>query len=396
MANIQRAIQSLSARVCYPITYQLKGPARYRCTISRSHHTNNDSTVQQNLSGLPLDPSIEVQQYAYVEKGSLQNESLSMLEESIKKSDAATSQFSNYMYDFKSLPKDYGSNQFIHMDLEFEKSLHNVLNTFNAPIDFAFGYGSGVFKQNTQAKVVGIAPQIDMIFGVRDAFEFHKINLKQNPQHYSSLRYFGAKIISKFQHIGAGIYFNPFTNINGLEVKYGVVSMEDLLRDLSQWNTFYLAGRLHKPVKILKNDIRVQFWNQLNLKGAATLAKNIMLRDNNGKMNERKFFEAIAGLSYLGDFRFKLGGEHPNKVKNIVKSNLSHFKTYYAPIYKDVVLNNSFYLPKGFTLDNARTMIASRTRKYSSVQTVKGAFTAGLTKSVRYAWAKKMKALRKN
>lgn len=34
-----------------------------------------------------------------------------------------------------------------------------------------------------------------------------------------------------------------------VEVKYGVVEVRDLVRDLSQWNTLYLAGRMHKPVR---------------------------------------------------------------------------------------------------------------------------------------------------
>ena len=38
------------------------------------------------------------------------------------------------------------------------------------------------------------------------------------------------------------------------QIKYGVISRADLEADLMNWTTLYLAGRLHKPVKILECD----------------------------------------------------------------------------------------------------------------------------------------------
>lgn len=204
------------------------------------------------------------------------------------------------------------------------------------------------------------------------------------------------EFVSKFQQIGAGVYFNPFANINGHDVKYGVVSMETLLKDIATWNTFYLAGRLQKPVKILKNDLRVQYWNQLNLKAAATLAKHYTLEKNNNKFDEFQFYKEITALSYAGDIRYKLGGENPDKVNNIVTKNFERFQEYYKPIYKEVVLNDSFYLPKGFTLKNTQRLLLSRISKSSALQTIKGVFTAGITKSIKYAWAKKLKSMRRS
>lgn len=319
---------------------------------------------------------------------------LVLLEKGIKKSDELTSSFTDYTYKFNKLPANYGSNQLISVDAELQRELRGILLSFDAPIRYAFGYGSGVFQQSGYSKDDS-KPQLDLIFGVSHPTHFHSLNMRQNPQHYSSLRYFGSSFVSKFQEVGAGIYFNPFAQINGHEVKYGVISMENLLRDLATWDTFYIAGRLQKPVKVLRNDIRVQYWNQLNLKAAASLAKYLTMHKNNGQFSELEFYKEIAGLSYLGDVRYQLGGEHPNKVDNIVSKNLENFRYYYKPIYKDVVLNNSLYLPQGFTLDNAGALLQSRIGKSSTLQTLKGIFTAGITKSIKYAWAKKLKAFKK-
>ena len=38
---------------------------------------------------------------------------------------------------------------------------------------------------------------------------------------------------------------------NAQLIKYGVVSMQDLCHDLHHWNTLYISGRLHKPVRAL-------------------------------------------------------------------------------------------------------------------------------------------------
>ncbi|QLL31244.1 hypothetical protein HG536_0B01050 [Torulaspora globosa] len=321
------------------------------------------------------------------------DDDLSLLERGIKRSDEMTSKFTDYLYKFHRLPADYGSNQLLTVVAELQQELQGILTSFKAPVKYAFGYGSGVFQQNGYHKE-DTKPQIDLIFGVDHPAHFHSLNMRQNPHHYSSLRYFGSTFVSKFQEIGAGVYFNPFAEINGHQVKYGVISMENLLKDLATWNTFYIAGRMQKPVKILKNDLRAQYWNQLNLKAAATIAKHMTLKKNNGKFDELQFYKEIAGLSYLGDIRYDLGGEHPNKVNNIVSKNFENFQHYYKPIYKDVVLNNSHYLPQGFTPENAGNLLQSRIAKSSVTQTLKGIFTAGVTKSVKYAWAKKSKTFR--
>ncbi|KAH3899618.1 putative phosphatidate cytidylyltransferase SCDLUD_003898 [Saccharomycodes ludwigii] len=317
---------------------------------------------------------------------------LEYLERGIKKADELTAQFTDYTYKFTKLPANFGNNQFIKINKELNKSLESIISHFDAPIAYAFGYGSGVFKQSGYTK--NDKPQIDLIFGVNHPSHWHSLNMRQNPNHYSSLKYFGSEFISKFQDIGAGIYFNPFVELNGQQIKYGVVSITRLLKDLATWDSFYLAGRLQKPVKVLKNDLRVQYWNQFNLKAAATVSRNITLLKNNGKFDEFEFYKNITSLSYLGDVRYKLGGEHPNKISNIVEKNFENFQYYYSPIVKDILQNQSYYLPKGFTNENVLEKLEEKISSTSLTQAAKGILTAGLMKSVKYAWAKKLKAMK--
>lgn len=285
------------------------------------------------------------------------------------------------------------ANQSIEIEEGLQRELDGILGTFNSPIQYAFGYGSGVFKQsgyNEKDK-----PQIDLIIAVNDPVEFHRRNMRENSSHYSSMKYLGPNIVSNFQNIGAGLYFNPFTEINGHQVKYGIVSTRKVLSDLQNWDSFYIAGRLQKPVKILKNDPTIERFNHLNLKAAATIAKHITMKKNDGKLDEFQFYKEITGLSYLGDIRYLLGGENPKKVENIVVKNFDKFREYYEPIYDEVVVRNEFYLPPGYSLNNTMKKLQYRIQQSSLIQMLKGIASSGVTKSVKYAWAKKMKSRQK-
>lgn len=48
---------------------------------------------------------------------------------------------------FSQLPVNFGANQHISIDDTLKEKLRGVLWKFNAPIRYAFAYGSGVFQQ---------------------------------------------------------------------------------------------------------------------------------------------------------------------------------------------------------------------------------------------------------
>ncbi|PYH49717.1 phosphatidate cytidylyltransferase [Aspergillus saccharolyticus JOP 1030-1] len=252
--------------------------------------------------------------------------------------------------DFAELPsKDFGVNQHMIINQEFKEALRQILWQFRAPIRYAFAYGSGVFQQTGSAPGSGkchpAAPtaiknmqqgngkMIDFIFGVSYTQHWHSLNLAQHRDHYSGLGSLGSYAVSQVQdRFGAGVYFNPFVTVNGTLIKYGVVNIDTLCRDLSQWDTLYIAGRLQKPVKILRDHPKVRLANQMNLLSAVRVALLLLPAE----FTEFQLYSTIAGISYMGDLRMSLPAEDPRKVNNIVSSQMANFRRLYAPLIENL------------------------------------------------------------
>ena len=133
-------------------------------------------------------------------------------------------------------------------------------------------------------------------------------------------------------------------------VKYGVISLSSLKRDLLTWDSLYVAGRLQKPVGtvlvvecevcILKAREDIICSMNENLK-SAVLAVLPLLPP---RFSARELFlvllvlfsdlQAITGLSYNGDIRTWFA-ENPNKVENIVSGNYDYFNELYKPIIQN-------------------------------------------------------------
>ena len=261
---------------------------------------------------------------------------------------------------FTDLPSsNFGVNQHIIINNEFKEALRQILWQFRAPIRYAFAYGSGVFSQASSSSAnastlhpnpspaissvqKGNGKMIDFIFGVTHTQHWHSLNLQQHRDHYSAVGSLGSSFVSRIQDKwGAGVYFNPYVTVNGTLIKYGVVNLDNLCRDLSQWDTLYLAGRLQKPVKILRDDPRVRLANQVNLISAVRTALLLLPPT----FTEQDLYNTITGISYLGDPRMSLGAENLQKVSNIVKHQLPNFRGLYAPLIENLP-NVSFQDPR--------------------------------------------------
>lgn len=209
-----------------------------------------------------------------------------------------------------------------------------ILAKFPQILSFGFAYGSGVKRQLSNPNQNGKSNMIDLILCVDNSAKWHEENLKINKEHYSFLKHFGHNFVAKFQeNSGAKVYFNTLVNIDDVLIKYGVVSCKDLVTDLLEWSDLYIAGRLHKPVEILKSPTNAELQTslQLNLK-SATHAALLILPDT---FSEYEFYYVVSNLSYGGDFRMTFG-ENKNKVANIVKPQLLGFRNLYTPIIKSL------------------------------------------------------------
>jgi translocator assembly and maintenance protein 41 len=245
--------------------------------------------------------------------------------------------------------------------------LGEMLTTSFPATRMAFAYGSGVFSQQTAAEVRAAtngnqeAPMIDLVLTVDNPTMWHKENIQRNRNHYSAAAYVGSSFIAKTQETAAAVWYNTLVPIpepwgDGRQLmKYGVISSHALEKDLKTWSSFYISGRMQKPIAWIegykmsdsnKKDfigygvdgkiaekVDLVKAGQTNLKGA--LAAALLQLPNT--FTEGQLYETITGLSYAGDFRMAIA-ENPDKITNIVKNGGSpaRFRKLYEPFLSEM------------------------------------------------------------
>lgn len=280
------------------------------------------------------------------------------------------------------------------------------------PVVHSFGYGSGVFAQRYNE--LGM---VDLILVVDNAQKWHQLNLKQHPSHYALVpRLCGANFCAHLQKTGPGVYFHTNIEVEQRVIKYGVVERSQLQDDLQHWSYLYLAGRLHKPTVVIKQDDYLMEMQQTCNLPAAIAASLLLLSQDNGLQRHSlvDVYQQIAQLSYAGDFRTKLGAEDPNKIHKLVHSpgQLQRFDELYKDSLRDMeqaglvsVVDGTrieysvcgeFYhrLPARFAMDvNLRASLARIVASAARTQSLKGIVTAGFVRSAQYAVAKLSKGI---
>ena len=256
--------------------------------------------------------------------------------------------------------------------LATNEELTEIVNLFPPNISYAFGYGSGVLRQQpSDTNGVKSNPgMVDIILATDNPYEWHTHNLQRHLDHYSLMARGGPHFVTWLQvNFGAKLYFHPFVDVElevdgganadnkhtqsskeriKREIKYGVVSTDDLISDLRNWDYLYLAGRMHKPIVSIELPQRFRKYEQSNghigigverrdeIEDAqranllSAVSASLLLRDTSN--NEQspsdslqsipvgQLYTTIAGLSYTGDIRMQTGAEDPNKVQKLVET----------------------------------------------------------------------------
>jgi translocator assembly and maintenance protein 41 len=282
----------------------------------------------------------------------------------------------------------------------------------------AYGYGSGVFKQTGYTDKD--KPQIDLILVVDDLKKWHLENMKLNPKDYSFIGklFFKYASISKLKGLTGITYLSNILEM-GSVYKYGTIEEKDLVNYLNTWESFYLPGRFQKRLLPIIESKKITTMNLKNRESVLFTALLTLPKDKNKLID---IYTQICGLSYLGDTRMKFA-ENPRKVLNIVEGSFDSFKDIYgtsndyfkidkndnviidySKLKKDIdklpkclleYLGNIEKQDLSITREKILEYFTLLNKKESSKQTIKGIFTNGIVRSIKYASKKVLKKIKK-
>lgn len=114
------------------------------------------------------------------------------------------------------LSPTFGQNQLLPVSQSTRALLESIVAKFDAPIRYAFAYGSGVFEQDgyantSSSSVEAKTPMLDFMFAVTHPAHFHSINMQQHPNHYPlHARMLGSSYVSRIEEVGPGVWFNAY------------------------------------------------------------------------------------------------------------------------------------------------------------------------------------------
>ena len=218
-------------------------------------------------------------------------------------------------------------------------------------------------------------------------------------------------------------FFADMVIRENLRIKLGVIEKSHGLDRLEDWDaSFYIAGRLQKPTKILFSDSNATLADfdhaqNSNLKHALNAAVLALPNERLDSFTTWDLFTSLVDLSYLGDIRMGIA-EDPYKTQNIVDAQLPLFEKMYCPHFESaglVKLPDGGYrskkqpselwasLPPRFVrgsillADPRASLIATiarMNRMDSLYQAAVGVGTTGMSKSLQYLARKVSKRFR--
>ena len=307
--------------------------------------------------------------------------------------------------------------------MDITKEILDFIETL-PPTVAVIGYGSGVKPQagyTAQDK-----RQIDLFIVVQDLKLWHDENQILNPNHYTLTSRLFFELPTKFQHMGTDICYIPYLKHQTSVFKIGIIEEKDLLNDLNEWTSFFLAGRFQKDILVLKCDEKIKDAILKNRKNAMIIS--LLLLDEE-HLNINDFLTQIVSLSYIGDPRMHFA-ENPQKVQNIVEGSLENLKNIYQDddfytvhengsieidyteiydyglqempqsiqeIFKNLDIKDASLSSKEDLLKLRKALLEYfkvRNKRSGTLQALKGILTAGPAKSLEYGIEKLKKAHR--
>ena len=175
---------------------------------------------------------------------------------------------------------------------------------------------------------------VDFLVLIQDdkLLQWHAENAANHPEDYPIL---GRVTLFQTKMYNESVYYVPDVQIDGRRIKYGVVGLETLLRDLYTWNSMFLAGRLHKPT--LMDEIDCCDWIKQAIHRAMESNYDAALRTAvllTGSEDFRSILKGIVSLSYTNDPRLLLA-ESPRKIENILTGQLEELESIYLERWEE-------------------------------------------------------------
>lgn len=199
-------------------------------------------------------------------------------------------------------------------------------------VEHALAYGSVVLKD---ASVSRSERALDVLALVEDPLTWHAANMAQNPSHYApQMRAIGARgVVGVSRGLGCGTHYNArLTDASGRGYKYGIASVEDVVRDLVRWEHMFVAGRMQKPHETVVESEALREARERNVRNAASAALLVLPET----FTEFEFHRAVVRLSYDGDIRFSFAAEDEKKIERIARSNGDAMRDMYADALREI------------------------------------------------------------